>query len=647
VTAVVARTRDLAARRRRFIVLSGAIPTLFVAVLALYRPASVARLDNAVYDQTLRWAGTKPPAERVIVVDVDERSLSKYGQWPWRRDVIARLIARLRAGGASVVALDMIFAEPDRGDQTSDDNLAATLREGHVVLGYGLTFDTPSADHQPCVLHPFPVAVVERGAESDPFPFFRATGAVCSLPHLAGAAGSSGFLNAAPDRDGILRRVPVMAELDGRMYPSLALAAFSAWQGAHDGIVEVSTVNSSFLSLAGRRVPLDGKANLLVRFRGSKRTFPYLSAADVLDGRIDPGALRDKVVLVGTTALGTREVVATPLDTLFVGVEVQATVADNLLQADFIHRPQDQGALEAVATLAAGTIAAVLIAARGVMLGAALAAGGLAAFWFAAVWMLASHGVFVSALFPSVGWTASFAAVSVATFVLERRRATTAGVESTAARTLMIQAMLSLTEVRDAETGRHSRRTQQYTKVLAQELSTHPRFRAYLTPDRIDMLAGLAPLHDIGKVGVPDSVLNKPGALTPDELAEMRRHPVYGRDVILKAERNALVRDDEILSLAKAIVYTHHERWDGTGYPEGVSGDEIPIPGRIVAVVDVYDATTTRTLYQPSLSHAQALALIVSRKGTHFDPDVIEAFVRVAPVFETLSAESGSQSVPT
>jgi len=154
------------------------------------------------------------------------------------------------------------------------------------------------------------------------------------------------------------------------------------------------------------------------------------------------------------------------------------------------------------------------------------------------------------------------------------------------------------------------------------------------------MLAGLAPLHDIGKVGVPDSVLNKPGSLTPDELAEMRRHPVYGRDVILKAEKNALVRDDEILSLAKAIVYTHHERWDGTGYPEGVKGDEIPIPGRTVAVVDVYDATTTGTLYRPSLSHAQALAFIVSGKGTHFDPDVIEAFIRVAPAFKALSTTS-------
>jgi putative two-component system response regulator len=277
-----------------------------------------------------------------------------------------------------------------------------------------------------------------------------------------------------------------------------------------------------------------------------------------------------------------------------------------------------------------------------VMVGAAVAAGGLIAFWFGAVWLLASRGVFVSALFPTLGWTASFAMVSLASFIVERRRATTAGTERTAARTLMIQAMLSLTEVRDAETGRHSRRTQRYTKLLAEALSSHPRFREYLTPERVELLAGLAPLHDIGKVGVPDSVLNKPGALTPDELAEMRRHPVYGRDVILKAEQNALVRDDEVLSLAKAIVYTHHERWDGTGYPDGIKGEAIPIPGRIVAVVDVYDAVTTRTLYKPSMPHDKAIAFIVSGKGTHFDPDVIEAFVRVAVAFKAASDEASA-----
>src|SRR5581483_5808236 len=179
--------------------------------------------------------------------------------------------------------------------------------------------------------------------------------------------------------------------------------------------------------------------------------------------------------------------------------------------------------------------------------------------------------------------------------------------QKTTARRLMVQTLLSLTEVRDAETGRHSRRTQEYARVLAEQLSAHPNYRKVLSPERIELLSSLAPLHDIGKVGVPDHILNKPGNLTPEELTEMRKHPSYGRDVILKAERDVGVRDDVILSMAKDIVYTHHERWDGHGYPEGLHGTEIPVPGRVMAVVDVYDAAVTRALYRRPITHEAAV----------------------------------------
>jgi response regulator RpfG family c-di-GMP phosphodiesterase len=204
----------------------------------------------------------------------------------------------------------------------------------------------------------------------------------------------------------------------------------------------------------------------------------------------------------------------------------------------------------------------------------------------------------------------------------------------------MVQSLLSLTEVRDAETGRHSRRTQQYTRILATELATNPAFSGYLTPERIELIASLAPLHDIGKVGVPDQVLNKPGLLTPDELVEMRKHPIYGRDVILKAQRDVGVNDDAILSIAKDIVYTHHEKWNGTGYPQGLRETQIPIPGRIMAVVDVYDAASTRRLYRPSVTHDDAVGVIVKGRGPHFDPDVVDAFLRVAEVLHKVSVES-------
>jgi putative two-component system response regulator len=228
--------------------------------------------------------------------------------------------------------------------------------------------------------------------------------------------------------------------------------------------------------------------------------------------------------------------------------------------------------------------------------------------------------------------------------VLERVRADRAGRDKAVTQRVMVQALLSLVEIRDAETGRHSRRTQQYARVLARELSTRPGYIEYLTPERIELIATLAPLHDIGKVGVPDRLLNKPGMLTEEELVEMRKHPVHGRDVILKTEQEVGVRDDVTLAIAKDIVYTHHEKWDGSGYPQGLRGNDIPIAGRLMALVDVYDAAHSRRVYQGAMQHGDVVAMIVNRRGTHFDPAVVDAFVNVAPALQRLSEHPDVQS---
>jgi len=636
---------------RRFIFGCGIAPVLVIAVLALYRPAFLARLDAAVFDTLARWTPARPPGDRIVIVDIDERSLSAIGQWPWQRDTVARLIARLREMGASTVAVDIIFAEPDRF-ATGDDALAATLREGRVVMGYAMRFDAVDAaarQRAGCVLHPIGLAVVQAGDETGETPYFHATNATCVLPQLAQAAGATGFLNAAPDADGILRRVPVVMEFGGRIYPSLALAAVTHATGdlsrGNGATLRIANVNASTLTFGARSVPLDGKGDLLVRYRGRKRTFPYISAADVLNGRLAAGALRDKIAFVGTTALGTREVVATPLDTLFTGVEVQATVADNLIAQDSLRRPENAAALESLATLLVGVAIALLVAATPQVPGAIGSLGAIAAVWAGAVALLSTRGLFVSPLAPTIALAAAVATMTIARSIgdrrradVEGRRADTAGRQKTDAQRLMIQSLLSLTETRDLQTGRHSRRTQQYANVLAEELSTVKGFSDYLTPERVNLLSSLAPLHDIGKVGIPDHILNKPGALTPDELAEMRKHPALGYEVILRAEQEVGVRDDAILAMAKDIVYTHHEKWDGTGYPRGLSAGNIPIPGRVMAVVDVYDAAVTRTLYRPPMSHDAAVAFIVAGRGTHFDPAVIDAFKIVAPVFESISS---------
>jgi CHASE2 domain-containing sensor protein len=625
----------------RLVVLCGLVPTLVAAVLSLYRPSFLRNWEYGAYDAILRATPTVPPAGRIVIVDIDDRSLTSVGQWPWRRDVIGQLISRLRDLGAVTVALDIMFAEPDRFEGTGptpDETLAETLREGRVILGYAMTFDGGAPGQTPCAVQPLGLAIVRRDDSSEE-PFFRATGTICNLPVLNQAVQASGFLNAAPDPDGLLRRAPVLLERDGSVYPSLALTAVNAVYGTRDITLRVANVNSSLLMLDARAVQLDGQSNLLLRYRGPKRTFPYVSAVEVLSGQSKPDTFKDKIVLVGTTALGTREVVSTPLDTLFAGVEVQATVADNLLQQDFIRRPEYSGALETQIVIGLGLISALLVRRFGLAVGAASVAAGLAAVWLGPVVLMSRTGIFLSPLFPTMGLTSALAAMTVARFTSERQRADRAGEARATSQRLMVQSLLSLTEVRDAETGKHSRRTQAYARVLARQLSTHPRFRDYLSPERIELFASLAPLHDIGKVGVPDHILHKPGQLTPEELVEMRKHPEYGRDVIVHAEDSANVHDDVILTLAKDIVYTHHEKWDGTGYPQGLRGRDIPIPGRLMAIVDVYDASTTRQLYRKSLSHDEAVAFILKGRGSHFDPDVVDAFLQVSPVLRELSLD--------
>jgi adenylate cyclase len=629
-------------RHRRILLLCGLVPTLVAAVLSLTRPATLINLEYAVYDSLVRWTPTRLPSGRVVIVDVDEKSLAGVGQWPWRRDIISRLIDALRDRGAATVALDIMFAENDRYEgsgRSPDAVLSESLRKGGVILGYGLLFEPTGEAARPCVQHALGLPIVRGPAVHNDDPFFRATSAVCNIPTLTAAAQASGFLNAAPDPDGILRRAPLLMQYGDRVYPALSLAAVRSVTDARSLVLRIANVNTASLGLDGQDVPLDGKSNLLLRYRGGKRTFPYVSAVDVLNGNVPEDEFRDRIVFVGTTALGTREVVATPLDTLFVGVEVQATVADNLLQRDFMYRPEHGVTLETQVVIGLGTIAALVVARFGLVWGALVVVTFMISAWTGARSLLATEGAYFSPLYPSVGLLSGLAAMTVAAFAVERRRAERAGQETAKSHRLMVQTLLSLTGIRDLETGRHSKRTQKYARVIAEELSKHPQYREYLTPERVELLASLAPLHDIGKVGVPDRVLNKPGHLTPEELAEMRRHPRYGRDVLENAERAAGVRDDVALAIAKDIVYTHHEWWDGSGYPEGLSGTAIPIPGRVMAVVDVYDAILTRRLYQAPMSNDEAIAHIVRSRGTHFDPAVVDAFVKVAPQLHLLSQE--------
>ena len=192
----------------------------------------------------------------------------------------------------------------------------------------------------------------------------------------------------------------------------------------------------------------------------------------------------------------------------------------------------------------------------------------------------------------------------------------------------LIISMASLAETRDNETGFHVRRTQQYIREVALRLVDHPSFFHYLNPKNITLIYKTAPLHDIGKVGVPDRILLKPDRLTAEEFAIMKLHTVYGKETLEAAEKS-LGTQENFLKTARDIAHFHHEKWDGSGYPNGLAGEDIPICARLMAIADVYDALISRRPYKEPMTNDQAYDIIVAGRGTHFDPDIVDAFVSI------------------
>ena len=204
-----------------------------------------------------------------------------------------------------------------------------------------------------------------------------------------------------------------------------------------------------------------------------------------------------------------------------------------------------------------------------------------------------------------------------------------------------IRALAHLAEIRDPETGDHIRRTQSYVQVLATHLQNHPRFSKTLTDHFIQLLTRSAPLHDIGKVGIPDHILLKPGKLTDDEFEIMKSHAELGSRAIEQAVKD-VDQPVEFLNLAKEIAHWHHERWDGGGYPDGLIGEAIPTSARLMALADVFDALISQRVYKPAMPFDRAREIIANERSHHFDPDVtdtfltnFEEFIEIAQKYQT------------
>jgi PAS domain S-box-containing protein len=397
------------------------------------RPGFVTSLDFKVCDLLTGWAGRGRQSGRVVLVEVDEQSLGRYGRWPWPRDMLGALVNRVADAGAATVVLDMILSEEDRGTPanrkgtaqrgaTNDEVLAAALARVPSVAGYSLRFDGHPAVASPCSPPALPLVLAgpEEGAGKA---FFRASDVECMVPALANAAAGSGFLNAAPDPDGMLRVLPLVIEYRGQHYPSLALSTLIAYKHTSHMEVRMDARGAAWLRLDNQEVPLEGRSGVRLRYRGAHRSFPYVSAADLLSGRAQAGKLRDKIAIIGASAHGLRNVLVTPFDPLFPDVELHATAIDNLLQGDLFHRPSDGYAWEVVLALAAGLASTLTLALIRSLRGAIITAVIAAAVWTGCFVLLVTNATLVSPLPATFTLSGTFVMLTMLNYRAERRRA--------------------------------------------------------------------------------------------------------------------------------------------------------------------------------------------------------------------------------
>jgi adenylate cyclase len=628
-----------------------------MGALCLWPPPLVVFLEEKVYDSFLRSAPHRPATGSVTAVDIDEASLARLGQWPWPRYRVARLLEKIREGRASAVGIDMVFAELDRTSLISlsgemrrdlgvnlglkglprealdtDHALTAALAGGPFVLGHQFDFEAARGDS--CILHPLQAVVRSSDPEDGASGIFDAPGVVCNLPVLAKAAGASGFFNVAPDPDGVVRRVPLVIRHKGVLYPSLALAVYLRARGG-DAVLVTGQEGVEAIRLSGRIIPLDRGGNLLVNFRGRRGAFPHVSASAILDGTADPAALEGKIVILGTSATGLHDIRTSPLEAAQPGAEIHATVLDNLLAGDPIAQPIWARGILIVLILFTGFLLTVLLSHARAIWGLTAVLPSIAVIWLGSWWLLAYRQVFLSPLLPAAALASVFTLLTSLRFHRADREVRERTRKLALTQDAVIQSLAALAETRHHETGGHIQRTRHYMRALAMRLRDHPRFHHYLDDTAVDLLYRLAPLHDIGKVGVSDRTLLKPDALTPEEYEEMKRHTLCGSETIRHAKN--LLGEDSFLRIADEIALTHHEWWDGTGYPKGLKGEEIPIPGRLMAVADSYDAIISPRSYKPARSHEEAVHDLRKHRGTHFDPDVLDAFLEAREEFRRIA----------
>jgi adenylate cyclase len=415
--------------------------------IAQWRPLEL--LDLRALDYRLIQRGVQPVAPEVVIVAVDDASLTALGRWPWSRSLVARLIDAIAAGQPSVIGLDLVQSEATascvvegldgavdpacrlavqnalRASRDDDAQLARSIRNSQrAVLGYFFDFERRDGSSAPGAESAYPL--VRRAADSRIDRVPRATVVTQNLPELAAAARGLGYFNFFPDQDGIFRHAPLAIRFGERVTMPLSLAMLELYWPDRPPAIRFSPDGVESVRLGPLMLPVTEDGQLLLNYRGPGRTFPHVAAADVLAGRVPPETFRDKLVLVGVTAVGAGDVRAAPFDAVYPGVEIHATVLDNVLRNDFIYRPLWIGSLHMKLVDIAVIFALVIVLElalfplRG-LAGALVVLGAFAAYVVGSQLVFTHLGAALSVAYPTLAIGLAYLAISVQHYVVVDR----------------------------------------------------------------------------------------------------------------------------------------------------------------------------------------------------------------------------------
>ena len=631
-----------------FVLVLGLVLSAVWGVTVWLGPVWLKNLDHMFFDVQVRMKKVTDVAHQVVLVDIDEESLSAVGQWPWPRYRLAFMINNLARTDPAAIGIDIIFPEPDR---TSWFNIQSALsREfglaveisglpedmkdhdayfGQVLtrapaVGAALFFYGQENTDNPCRLLPLNI----QGRTED-LNLPEASGLLCNVPLIQAGLAVSGFINTAQDEDGVLRRLPLISLYKDGYYPSLTLASLMLATNEDSVFIEKDLIGLK-LRIGDITIPMDRSGRSLLRFDESVHGFHYLSALEVLTENFDQDMLKQRIILIGSSAAGLYDLHYTARQESMPGIETHGLLIKNALTGNHYREPIWKAGYVFSTTLLTGIAVTFLLSLSGSIWGGLTAVAAVAFFPALSVISLSFSGVLLPAAGPALAGGGILAVLSLGSYITEKRLAAIRLEKLLKFKQAVLELMVGVAEKRDLNTGYHIRRTQNFVKVLAWELSRKQEY-AWIDSHYIEALYLCAPLHDLGKIAIPDNILLKPGPLTDEEFALMKKHVQNGKQIIDMAADN--LENEEFLELGAEMIMNHHEKWDGSGYPLGLAGTDIPLSGRIMALADVYDALISSRVYKKKMSHKQAREIIVQGSGRHFDPDVVRTFLKVETEF--------------